>query len=228
MYADLLTTQLFRYRLSDAMFGNAKRHSSEEDFLHATFFEFVKCWGSGARSRLYIESMNGNAFVNFSAYLGHPRKAHFESTKQTNFNERPRRSPRGRPSVIIWGRQSFRPRRLKKASERLQQLSLRRLLLAQRRHPPRLHQRRLHLQLQLNQTLSLRRQLVRTQVVLSLALSKYTLVKERRSLMATRYLIQLPFFSSVKKLNYFSYFLHNKPNSSFILFKKYCKIFILT
>ena len=72
------------------MFRNTKRHSSEEEFLHAIFYEFVKCWGSGCRSRLLIESVNRNAFVNFSDYLGYPRKAFFfpkkENTKETNFN----------------------------------------------------------------------------------------------------------------------------------------------
>ena len=72
------------------MFRNTKRHSSEEEFLHAIFYEFVKCWGSSCRSRLFIESVNRNAFVNFSDYLGYPRKTFFfpkkENTKETNFN----------------------------------------------------------------------------------------------------------------------------------------------
>ena len=55
---------------------------SEGSFLFATFCEFVKCWGSGAKSRLFIESVKGNAFVNFSAFLGHPGRAHFVTKKK--------------------------------------------------------------------------------------------------------------------------------------------------
>ena len=80
------------------MFRNINRHFSEEAFLHATFGEFIKCWGSGAKSRLFIESVNGNAFVNFSAYLGHPGDAHFVSKKETkdNINVSPKSKSRGK------------------------------------------------------------------------------------------------------------------------------------
>ena len=57
---------------------NFKRHFTEEAFLFSTFVEFNKCWRSGKRSRLVIESVNGNAFVNFSAFLGHPETMHFD------------------------------------------------------------------------------------------------------------------------------------------------------
>ena len=80
------------------MFKNIKRHSSEGAFLYATFGEFVKCWGSGARSRLFIESVNKNAFVNFSAYLGHPGAEHFVSKKETkdNVDGNPKPKSRGK------------------------------------------------------------------------------------------------------------------------------------
>ena len=80
------------------MFRKIKRHSSEEAFLYATFCEFVKCWGSGARSRLFIESVNRNAFVNFSAYLGHPGAEHFVSKKETKDNDdgNPKSKSRGK------------------------------------------------------------------------------------------------------------------------------------
>ena len=51
---------------------------SEEAFLFSTFKEFCKCWRSGTRARVIMESMNGNTFVNFSAYLGHPDNVHFQ------------------------------------------------------------------------------------------------------------------------------------------------------
>ena len=49
---------------------------TEEAFLLSTFSEFVKCWKSNKKSRLFIESVNGMAFVNFSAFLGNPSEAH--------------------------------------------------------------------------------------------------------------------------------------------------------
>ena len=53
---------------------------TEEVFLLSTFSEFVKCWKSSKRSRLFVDSVNGMAFVNFSACLGNPSDVHFHST----------------------------------------------------------------------------------------------------------------------------------------------------
>ena len=50
---------------------------TEEAFLLSTFSEFVKCWKSSKKSRLFIESVNGMAFMNFSVFLGNPSEAHF-------------------------------------------------------------------------------------------------------------------------------------------------------
>ena len=55
-----------------------KSNFTEEAFLFSTFYEFIKCWKSSKRSRLFIDSVNGNAFVNFSAFLGDPSEAHFQ------------------------------------------------------------------------------------------------------------------------------------------------------
>ena len=52
--------------------------NSEEAFLFATFKEFHKCWRSGTKARVIIESVNGKAFVNFSAFLGDPYDVHFK------------------------------------------------------------------------------------------------------------------------------------------------------
>ena len=46
--------------------------------MFATFKEFLKCWRSGTKARVIIESVNGKAFVNFSAFLGDPDDAHFK------------------------------------------------------------------------------------------------------------------------------------------------------
>ena len=51
-------------------------HSTEEAFLLASFREFVKCWKSSKMLRLFVESVNGMAFMNFSVFLGNPSEAH--------------------------------------------------------------------------------------------------------------------------------------------------------
>ena len=57
---------------------NKYRHS-EEAFLFASVSEFVKCWSSGKNSRLIIESVSGQAFIHFSAFLGNPKDDHFKA-----------------------------------------------------------------------------------------------------------------------------------------------------
>ena len=57
-----------------------KTNFTEEVFLLSTFREFVKCWKSSKRSRLFVDSVNGKAFMNFSVFLGNPSDIHFQST----------------------------------------------------------------------------------------------------------------------------------------------------
>ena len=49
---------------------------TEEAFLLSTFSEFVKCWKSSKMLCLFVESVNGMAFMNFSVFLGNPSEAH--------------------------------------------------------------------------------------------------------------------------------------------------------
>ena len=66
--------------------------NSEASFLFSTFNEFYKCWRSGTNSRLFIESVNGKAFINFSAYIGYPDNAHFKPWHhERNPSKRPRK-----------------------------------------------------------------------------------------------------------------------------------------
>ena len=66
--------------------------NTEEAFLFSTFREFTKCWRSGTKTRVIMESVNGHAFVNFSAFLGYPDDVHFK------FKPRPtQRKPSGVP-----------------------------------------------------------------------------------------------------------------------------------
>ena len=56
--------------------------NSEAGFLQTSFVEFVKCWSMGTNSTFHVESRNGQAYLNFSAYLGSPRNVHFYEPKQ--------------------------------------------------------------------------------------------------------------------------------------------------
>ena len=58
------------------MYRRKTYNYTEEAFLLSTFSEFVKCWKSSKRSCLFIESVNGMAFMNFSVFLGNPSEAH--------------------------------------------------------------------------------------------------------------------------------------------------------
>ena len=63
----------------------------EEEFLFSSFIEFNKCWRSGTKARVIMESFNGVAFVNFRAFLGHPDDVHFDSRPA---GQKPPRKPR--------------------------------------------------------------------------------------------------------------------------------------
>merc|ERR1711860_274027 len=63
------------------MNSKTKRQFCESGLLFATFSEFIRCWGSGRRSRLFMESMNGQAFMNFSTFLGNPGRDYFRQNK---------------------------------------------------------------------------------------------------------------------------------------------------
>ena len=63
------------------MTWKSQRHFSEEAFLQATLREFTKCWGSGKRARIFVESVNGGAFVSFSTFLGNPGAPHVNPRK---------------------------------------------------------------------------------------------------------------------------------------------------
>ena len=63
------------------MTWKSQRHFSEEAFLQATLREFTKFWGSGKRARIFVECVNGGAFVSFSTFLGNPGAPHIDPRK---------------------------------------------------------------------------------------------------------------------------------------------------
>ena len=86
-----------------------KSNYTEEAFLLSNFSEFIKCWKSSKRSRLYIESVNGSAFVNFSAFLGNPSEAH--SPHSTPYPQRRHPSSEG-------SKKKKSPRKIQRDNER--------------------------------------------------------------------------------------------------------------
>ena len=50
--------------------------NSESGFVFSSVIEFMKCWETGANSRLVLETFNGNAWVNLSCCLGRPWVSH--------------------------------------------------------------------------------------------------------------------------------------------------------
>ena len=65
--------------------------NSEAAFMFSTFNEFCKCWKSGANARLFIESVKGKAFINFSAFLGYPDDAHLKPQRSKRNPSKPRK-----------------------------------------------------------------------------------------------------------------------------------------
>ena len=67
---------------------------NEKAFLSSTFREFNKRWRSGTKARVIMETFNGRAFVNFSAFLGHPDDVHFQPrpTEQNRQNKPQKKS----------------------------------------------------------------------------------------------------------------------------------------
>ena len=47
----------------------------------------MKCWETGANSRLVLETFNGNAWVNLSCCLGRPHVSHVVSTRKKSRNK---------------------------------------------------------------------------------------------------------------------------------------------
>ena len=72
------------------MFKNTKRRRQLSDggLLFKTLVEFTNCWVSGRRSRLFVETMNGEAFMNFSTFLGNPGKGYSRQNKMASGKEK--------------------------------------------------------------------------------------------------------------------------------------------
>ena len=55
---------------------------SECGFVYGSLIEFMKCWENGANSRLVLETVGGNAWVNLSCCLGRPHENHVISSRR--------------------------------------------------------------------------------------------------------------------------------------------------
>ena len=110
---------------------------TEEVFLLSTFSEFIKCWKSSRRSRLFIDSVNGQAFVNFSVFLGNPSDVH-STPRQRIRHQRERNKERNHPrksNVITKVRENFWRKRGRRKLQQKQRVvfQLQRLLRRQHR-----------------------------------------------------------------------------------------------
>ena len=99
------------------MTWKSQRHFSEEAFLHATFSEFLKCLGSGKKARIFVESVNGGAFVSFSTFLGNPGAPHIDPRK-FNMTARTSRLPEGHHDSQHGGNPHFRAAPKKKSKRK--------------------------------------------------------------------------------------------------------------
>ena len=86
-----------------------KTNITEEVFLLSTFSEFAKCWKSGKRARMFMDTVNGEAFINFSVFLGKPSEVHsYSSRRQGNPNPSPKEKNKRKKS----------PRKIQRDNER--------------------------------------------------------------------------------------------------------------
>ena len=69
-----------------------KLNTNEEAFLLSTFSEFVKLWRSRKNSRLFVESVNGSAFISFSASVGYPKNVRRTQSSQSQRNPKKKSS----------------------------------------------------------------------------------------------------------------------------------------
>ena len=55
--------------------------NSEASFVYNGVIEFIKAWESGSKSKLTLQSRNGQAWLNFNCYLGGPHDQHQKMKK---------------------------------------------------------------------------------------------------------------------------------------------------
>ena len=67
-------------------------NTNVEAFLLSTFSEFVKLWRSRKNSRLFVESVNGSAFISFLAFVGYPKNVRRTQSSQSQRNPKKKSS----------------------------------------------------------------------------------------------------------------------------------------
>ena len=84
--SDIVCTRHFRQKMARVLDSN-----SEGGFVFASMMEFMKAWESGANSRLFLESFNGQAFVSFGCFLGQPSEKHVKPKKKVKSKKKQER-----------------------------------------------------------------------------------------------------------------------------------------
>ena len=64
--------------------------NSEANFVLAGVIEFIKAWDSGSKSKLTLQSNNGQASLNFNCCLGGPHDQHQKLKKPKSNKKRER------------------------------------------------------------------------------------------------------------------------------------------
>ena len=88
------------------MIAHYMLHNTEESFVIAYVFEFVKTWTSGQKSSLLLECDNGEAWLKLGFRLGHPNAPHVHnydttpSSPQQRSRKYPRKAKRDRKRAV--------------------------------------------------------------------------------------------------------------------------------
>ena len=64
--------------------------NSESSFVFSGLIEFIKAWESGSKSKLTLQSKNGQAWLNFNCCLGGPHDQHQKLKKPKSNKKRER------------------------------------------------------------------------------------------------------------------------------------------
>ena len=92
-------TQREAFNSDSAMAASYKLVNTEESFVLASVFEFMKTWASGQKSSLVLECDNGQAWLQLGFRLGHPSASHVSSPCYRSYQPTKRRN-RKSPSKV--------------------------------------------------------------------------------------------------------------------------------
>ena len=106
------------------MAATFERRNTEESFVFASVFEFVKTWASGQKSSLLLECDNGQAWLQLGFRLSQPSASHVPSYRGSQPSKRRhRKSPskvkrdRDRAAIFNSSKMKFQDQNVEEKSE---------------------------------------------------------------------------------------------------------------